>query len=89
LMQIDRNNDLYYEMFTNPNINRKWQDNVIGLSGNFLYGKDKKIMFNWNIDYINSQNYHWLLDQYSPNTPNIPTENHGNLHIKVSTIYKL
>lgn len=88
LMQIDRNNDLYYELFTNPAINRKWTDNVIGLNGNFLYGKDKKIMINWNVDYIRTKNYHWLLDQYSPDDPANVKQYRNNWHIKIATIYK-
>jgi hypothetical protein len=88
LEQIDRNNDLYYLLFTNPAINRKWVDNVIGFTYSGAVQKD--LYINAEADYIRSQNYHWLLDQYSPADPaNNITEYKGNLHLKVSLIYKL
>jgi hypothetical protein len=88
LEQIDRNTDLYYLLFTNPAINRKWVDNVIGFTYSGAVQKD--LYINAEADYIRSQNYHWLLDQYSPADPaNNITEYKGNLHLKVSLIYKL
>jgi hypothetical protein len=91
LMEIDRGNDIYNALFGNINttINRKWIDYVVGLNGNFFYKKNKQVMLNWNVDYIRTQNEHWLLDKYSPNDLNAKTEITGNLHLKISTVIRL
>lgn len=88
LMQVERNNDIYNELFTNPNIHRKWVDNVIGLNGNFITGKEKRLLVNWTVSYILSKNYNWLLDQYAPDDPTDVTKYSSNVHFKISTVYR-
>jgi hypothetical protein len=83
LDQIERNNDLYYLIFTNSASN-----NVIGFT--YSGSIQRNVLIDAEVDYIRSQNYHWLLDQYSPTDPaNNITEYKGNLHLKVSLVYKL
>ena len=87
-MQIDHDNDEYYEIFTNPAINRKWVDNVIGLRGHFYCDKSNAVKLIWNLDYIRTTNDHWLLDKYSiyQSVPNVYS---SNVHAKISLVYTL
>ncbi len=88
LIQIERNNDFYNEIFYNTVDNRKWTDYIIGINGNTLYGKNKKILINFSVDYILSKNAHWLLNTYAPGDINATTAYTGNWHLKINTVYR-
>lgn len=88
LMQIDRNNDLYYALFSStPTVNRKWVDNVFELFGNFKLKNIKNLSINWNADYIRTRDRHWLLNEYAINDPNAKAQYSNNFQFKITAVY--
>ncbi len=88
--RIENLNDIYDRLFiSDPMVNRKWIDNVLGIEGNFKARQEQKCQIVWNLNYIHSVNYHWSLDDAATSDINGRTENKDNLQLKLSLIYFL